>query len=464
MRIAAALLLQGCSLANAVHVCDPERPVEQQANVLTEGDQALTSAHALALLPNGRLAAVFTSKPPSSPQPDGEPELRLSLLGGDASPVPVCDAPNEVALVSASMIHVTEAAIASSAVDGHASLVAFVGQRVAPSVSPPLVFGIFVTATGCQVAAPFQISTETPGLTSASAPAVARIADDTFAVTWTEMLGGATNPYPVIRARLVRHQVADVVQFLPTVLDTSGGPARLVAAGARQYLTASAATGDGHLAIAWFESGEKSAVTLAVYDDRLQALSAPRPIFETAETSKSFQESQPSLAMAFDGAQLLVAWSMHDTGGSKRVLGRFFAPDGRSLSSPEQPDGSAFRFGTTDLGDESQVALAALDEGGFVAAWSEIGAPSHDDGDGAGLRAAAFDASGARRFANRACDAGDFRLNGGVTGNQTLPSLVALPGGGLAAAWTDDGHQGLDRSGAGVRAVALSKGALFAVP
>lgn len=460
----AVALLPACTLANAVNVCSPSEPAEQQVNVLTEGQQAVESAQALALLPNGRLAAVFTSKPLMTTAPDGAPALQLALLGSDGSPVPACDTPNEVSLANPSSVHAFEPAIAAAETDAQESLVVFSGLEAS---GPARIFGVFVGSTGCAVAAPFAISEASPGLTNSLAPSVARLGPETFLVTWTELLGGATNPYPEVRARVLKHEVGSVVHFLPTVLDARGGPAALASTGARRYLTAVTATTPGSAAIAWFESGSKTQVVVVVVDDRLAAVSAPpRAIFETPEASTDLQMSGPSLAAAFDGAQLLVAWSLHDAGAqnAKRVQGRFFAPDGRSLAAPDGPDGRAFRFGTTGTGDEAQVAVSALDEGGFVAAWSETGAPGREDIDGAGLRAAAFDVSGARRFAGRACDALDFRLNGGTAGNQTRPALAPLPGGGLAAVWTDDGRQGLDRSGLGVRAAALTKETLFAVP
>jgi Ca2+-binding RTX toxin-like protein len=87
--------------------------------------------------------------------------------------------------------------------------------------------------------------------------------------------------------------------------------------------------------------------------------------------------------------------------------------------------GSDFLVNTTGSGQQTNVRIAGLVDGNFVAIWQ-----STDTGDGSGLcvRARVFDADGNPLGA-------DFRVNSTTSGDQAAPSVTALPDGSFVASW-----------------------------
>ena len=79
---------------------------------------------------------------------------------------------------------------------------------------------------------------------------------------------------------------------------------------------------------------------------------------------------------------------------------------------------------------ERQVnsAIAELTGGGFVVSWADSSLVGGDSS-GSGIKAQRFDSTGAKV-------GGEILVNTATDGNQSVPSVVALPGGGFAAVWT----------------------------
>lgn len=99
---------------------------------------------------------------------------------------------------------------------------------------------------------------------------------------------------------------------------------------------------------------------------------------------------------------------------------------------PAVSPGPEFRINSFTGGDQYQdpargdFAVAGLADGGFVASWTSS---SNQDGSGLGAYGQRFDAAG-----NPV--GGEFRINTITEGDQELPSVAALEGGGFVASWT----------------------------
>ena len=103
------------------------------------------------------------------------------------------------------------------------------------------------------------------------------------------------------------------------------------------------------------------------------------------------------------------------------------------------PVGSEFFINDTESGSQVDVRLAALDNGGFAAGWSDSG----NDGSGYGNFARRFDASGT------AIDANDLQVNSAISGTQADAGITGLPDGGFIVTWTSASASG-DTSSYGV--------------
>lgn len=110
--------------------------------------------------------------------------------------------------------------------------------------------------------------------------------------------------------------------------------------------------------------------------------------------------------------------------------------------------GSAFALSSTTAAVQSDVQLAALGNGRFVAAWESSG----QDGSGLGIYARLFDESGNPL-------GGEFRVNSTTAGDQANPSLAALDG-SFIVAW--DGNGAGDAAGIFTRRYDLNGNALDA--
>ena len=103
------------------------------------------------------------------------------------------------------------------------------------------------------------------------------------------------------------------------------------------------------------------------------------------------------------------------------------------------PVGSEFFINETENGSQVDVRLAALDNGGFAAVWSDSG----NDGSGYGIFGRRFDPSGT------AIDANDFQVNSAISGTQADAGITGLPDGGFIVTWTSASASG-DTSSYGV--------------
>ncbi|HNH34547.1 MAG TPA: Calx-beta domain-containing protein, partial [Rhodocyclaceae bacterium] len=125
------------------------------------------------------------------------------------------------------------------------------------------------------------------------------------------------------------------------------------------------------------------------------------------------------------GGNFVVAWeSLGQDGDGYGVYARLFNAGGAAL-------GNEFRLNQETFDDQDTVAVAALTDGGFVAAWSSYG----QDGDYWGVFARRFDAAG-----NPVDD--EFQVNVETFDYQDYPVVTGTADGGFNIAWESWGQDG----------------------
>jgi len=161
----------------------------------------------------------------------------------------------------------------------------------------------------------------------------------------------------------------------------------------------------------------------------------------------AFDQSDPAVAASTAGGAFLVAWeddshAEGDTSG-KAIRGRVFDLAG----APQTGD---FVVNSTTGGDQDNVAIAAMPDGGYLLVWDDRSASTAD----ADIRMRRFDADG--------IPAGDDELvNTTLTGDQTHPRLAVGAGGDVLVAWEDASQEGSDQSGIGIRGRRLAASGAF---
>ncbi|HTU12232.1 MAG TPA: Ig-like domain-containing protein [Allosphingosinicella sp.] len=90
--------------------------------------------------------------------------------------------------------------------------------------------------------------------------------------------------------------------------------------------------------------------------------------------------------------------------------------------------GGEVRVNSFTLYDQKEPAIATFADGSYVVVWSSL-----RDGDGTGIYAQRFAASGARL-------GGEVRVNSSTAGSQYGATVAALTGGGYVVTWTGDGE------------------------
>lgn len=267
-----------------------------------------------------------------------------------------------------------------------------------------------------------------------SEPDVARTPDGRFVVAWSELDGRISDPY-------FQTPTNDVFvrQF-----SAQGAPkATELQIGGRdfQYSPAVAVNRAGDFVVAYTdELGDSDAEDLDdVHVRRFSSDGLPlSPARITAETpfSSVDHESRPGVALADDGAIVLVWYGEHESKYLSALWGQRFGPAGRSR-------GDAFRLTSTiapPMPIPPAVGLAA--DGSFVVAW---GGWEGADGDGHGVFARQLAPDGAPMSS-------EAQLAQWTAGEQTHPALAVTPAGRGVVVWQSQGRDG-DASGISARRV-----------
>ena len=139
------------------------------------------------------------------------------------------------------------------------------------------------------------------------------------------------------------------------------------------------------------------------------------------DVQRTDTEGGRSVATAPDGSHVVV-WS--STTGDGDGWGVF----GQRYDSSGTKDGGEFQMNTTTAGDQNNAAVAMRDDGTFVVTWQSF----DQDGDRWAVIAQQFFADGTKH-------GGEILVNVTTSGNQQLPVVTILNGGGFAIGWSGEG-------------------------
>lgn len=135
-------------------------------------------------------------------------------------------------------------------------------------------------------------------------------------------------------------------------------------------------------------------------------------------------QDKPSITVLNNG-DFLASWqSLNQDGDNFGIYAQRFDSSGVM-------QGSEFRVNTYTASSQDFPSITALDDGGFVVSWTSW----NQDGDGYGIYAQRFDASGSAQ-------GNEFRVNTHTTNDQYSPAITALNDGGFVVCWASLGQDG----------------------
>ncbi|MCM8611447.1 hypothetical protein, partial [Accumulibacter sp.] len=150
---------------------------------------------------------------------------------------------------------------------------------------------------------------------------------------------------------------------------------------------------------------------------------APIPLFsaEQVNTYTTSTQSAPAMARLADGGYVTLWQSNGQDGWDYGIFGQRFAADGTRV-------GNEFRVSDFTPYNQTEVAVAGLMDGGFVAVFRG----QYRDASGDGLIGQRFDDDGLKVGS-------EFLVNTTADGTQHQPAITALADGGFAVAWYSSG-------------------------
>ena len=196
-----------------------------------------------------------------------------------------------------------------------------------------------------------------------------------------------------------------------------------------------ASLADGGYVVIW-ESDNEDGSGYGIFAQRYTAegvITGP----EFIVNSQIFGDQVDARVTGLDGGGFVVSWTDQVSsadGSGYGVFAQRFGADGL-------PAGSEFLVNTTTSSSQQESAIAALNDGGFVAVWQDNGGA---DGSSSGVLGQRFDSAG-----NPV--GGEFQVNTEFSSFQYEPSVSGLSGGGFVVTWTSatSGSAG-DGSGQGI--------------
>ena len=247
-------------------------------------------------------------------------------------------------------------------------------------------------ATGQKVGPETYLNTLLPSGTTVAAPDAVALSDGGYAVAWVKTVNGARE------FRLASFNADGSVRTAEAMVPALpfSNPAL-------------AALSGGGFVLAWHRL---SALEVLRYDDGGVPIGSTILVDNGGFYSTSVAPAVAGLA----GGRFVVAWS--EGPNSADVKARVYAADGSAV-------GAEFTINAGTLGTQSQPSVTALAGGGFVVAWQSIGFDSYD------IYARTFDSAGNALGP-------DLLVNSAVPGDQTGADVTALAGGGFLVAWTDN--------------------------
>ena len=239
---------------------------------------------------------------------------------------------------------------------------------------------------------------------------VATLGDGSFVVVWSSNSEGG-NGWDIYG------QLFDVAG------GAVGGEFRLNAFGTyNQVDPAVAATPDGGFVVTW-SSYQQDGSSWGVIGQRFDALGNKADTAFQAN-STTFNGQLLSTVTTLEGGGYVVTWTTLDDGNRAGIIGQQYDSGGAVV-------GGEFRINTYLNSDQDTSSVAALKDGGFVVVWESYG----QDGNAYGVFGQRFDANGN-------VVGGEFRANNYSNLSQEAPVVTGLPEGGFIITWASEGQDG----------------------
>jgi lysophospholipase L1-like esterase len=266
-----------------------------------------------------------------------------------------------------------------------------------------------------------------------SEPRITGLANGRFVSTWKDVSGAAGDPSgSAIRAQLFHADGTRAgSEFL--VNSTTAG---------NQDTPAAAALADGRFVITWSDDSrsgnDRSGTAIRAQLFNANGSRAGSELLVNSTTAGN--QSNPSIT-ALTAGRFAIAWTDDSRSGNDRsgtaIRAQLFNANGSRA-------GSEFLINSTTAGNQSNPSITALPDGRFVVTWTDD-SRSGGDTSGSAIRAQVFNANGSRAGS-------ELLVNSTTAGNQSNPFTTALPDGRFVVTWTDDSRSGGDTSGSAIRA------------
>src|SRR5262245_7297302 len=148
-------------------------------------------------------------------------------------------------------------------------------------------------------------------------------------------------------------------------------------------------------------------------------------------------QSQPAIAL-LDNGNVVITFTHAFSATDDDLRGRVFNASGTPLANDFSIDGNTAR--------EFDSSIVALPGGQYFVSWTDNGSATETDGSGSHIRGAIMSGTGGTNVS------GDFIINSSTTGDQRESAVTVLADGRILAVWTDAGQNAGDTSGSAIRA------------
>jgi hypothetical protein len=148
-------------------------------------------------------------------------------------------------------------------------------------------------------------------------------------------------------------------------------------------------------------------------------------------------QSQPAIAL-LDNGNVVITFTHAFSATDDDLRGRVFNASGTALANDFSIDGNTAR--------KFDSSILALPGGQYFVSWTDNGAATETDGFGSHIRGAIMSGTGGTNVS------GDFIINSSVSGDQRESAVTVLADGRILAVWTDAGQNAGDSSGSAIRA------------
>lgn len=438
-----AVSVSGCSLVNAIDVCERGEAAIEQINRRTEGRQRVAGAGSVVAMPFGGALVAWVSDVSADPS-DARTDIRVALVSATGTPIPTCDAPAELTLAPARTphgsfeVHAGPSLVAPPTEDGVGALVY---SRTDDDSSQAWVQ--FIRGSACPngtALTPVQVSDESagtcqllrdPNTTESRCVYDVRSAllgerpggGTDFVIAWIAAIRRGVSSQQAIRARVLRARFGGH-EFLTAGESISTEPITLRESNALRSMRLIALSGE-RVGMLWQED---SRTRWQVYDDRLRPTTDPVTLSE-ADAGLPIDTSVDAAVTAT--GHVAVVWT--ERGDDTRSTWSFLTIDegGRARH--------AVRTFVPPMGNARRPAITSLGAHGFLVAW-EVESSEGEDLTSS-LEAVRLGAGGEVLFSNPACAATSFAPSP-RRGAQSRVGLATSASGAVLAAWTQDGQSG----------------------